>query len=320
MLGLRRLEMLRRFAVLGSITATAADLGYSPSAISQQLATLEREAGVALIERTAHSATLTDAGRELAEHAGIVLAAVETAGSRMRARATTVGGHVEVSCIPGLAAALAPDLAAVQNRHSALSVVARETDSSRAAVSVLEGRCDLAVVDDWSEHPAPPTFGLTVHELRSEPVVLAVPAGHPRAQRSAAITVSALREVIDGQTWLCAPTGQLSRTAGDHRLETLGITPNRRWEFQGLHVLAALVSTGAGVAFLPASLVTDQPGLTGLVLRPRMHRRVIALTRSSRQQDPALATCLAAAQHALGRRPSPTRSGIGQSAPPGDRR
>jgi DNA-binding transcriptional LysR family regulator len=79
MLDLRRLSLLQRFAALGSINATAAEVGYSPSAVSQQLATLEREAGIALIERTAQSANLTDAGRELAEQAAEILSAVETA-------------------------------------------------------------------------------------------------------------------------------------------------------------------------------------------------------------------------------------------------
>src|SRR3954465_11817873 len=62
MLNLRRLDVLQRFAARGTIAAAAADLGYTPSAVSQQLATLEREAGVALVERTAHTANLTDAG------------------------------------------------------------------------------------------------------------------------------------------------------------------------------------------------------------------------------------------------------------------
>jgi DNA-binding transcriptional LysR family regulator len=279
MLDLRRLEVLRRFSVLGSITATALDMGYSPSAISQQLTTLEREAGVALIERTAHSATLTDAGRDLVGHAVIVLAAVEAADSRMRARAGTVSGHVEVSCIPGLAVQLAPELAALQDHHP--------------------GRCDLAVVDDWSGRPILPTSGLTHHDLRREVIVLAVPAEDPRALTPTPLTAAALRDVVGGHTWLCAPTGQESRTAGDERLETCGVRPRRRWEFQGLHVLAALVAADAGAAFLPASIVADQPDLAGLPLRPRMQRRVLALTRTSRQEDPALAGCLTAVRRAL---------------------
>lgn len=299
MLDLRRLEILQRFAVLGSIAATANDMGYSPSAISQQLTTLEREAGVALIERTAHSATLTDAGRDLVGHAVIVLAAVEAAEGRMRARSGTVSGHVEISCIPGLAVQLAPELAALQDLHPGLSLVARETESRLAAAAVLDGRCDLAVVDDWSGQSILPTSGLTSHELRREQIVVAVPSNDPRARTPTPLTAAALRDVVGGYTWLCAPEGQQSRTAGDIRLETAGVRPRRRWEFQGTGVLAALVAADAGVAFLPATVVANLPALTGLTLRPRMQRRVVALTRTSRQEDPALASCLVAVARAL---------------------
>ncbi|MFE7075238.1 LysR family transcriptional regulator [Streptomyces sp. NPDC057620] len=299
MLDLWRLEILRRFAAHGTITATAADLGYSPSAISQQLATLEREAGVALIERTAQRASLTDAGRELAEHAARILAAAETARSRMRARAGTVSGRVNVSCIHALAPALAPHLAALQRAHPELNVVAHETGSATAAAAVLEGRYDLAVIDDWSTHPPTEDSGLSVHRLRREDIVLAIPADHPLADQPGPATAPQLRQIVHDQTWLCAPTGQLSRAAGDRYLSTVDATPPRRWEFEGLHILAALVATGAGVAFLPAGLAQEQAGVTALRLAARMQRTILALTRTTTREDPAITACLHTAQQAL---------------------
>jgi DNA-binding transcriptional LysR family regulator len=300
MLDLRRLDILQRFASRGSITATAADLGYSPSAVSQQLATLEREAGVALVERTSHSASLTDAGRELAEHAVVVLAAAETAQSRMRARAGTISGRVTVSCIPGLAVRLAPHLADLQRRHAGLTIVAHETESTTAAAAVLERTSDLAVIDDWTQDPLAPPAGLTVHRLYREQVVLAMAAGHTAARGAASVSVVRLREIVASETWLSAPRGQVSRTAGDQGLADIGAAPARRWEFDGLDVRARLVSTGAGVALLPLSVVEDQPGVVGLALRPRRYRYVHILTRSTTQADPAIASCLAAARAALG--------------------
>ncbi len=299
MLDLHRLEVLRHFAMLGSITATAAELGYSASAISQQLATLEKEAGIALLERTAQRATLTDAGRELAEHAVVVLGAVESAQSSMRARIGVVAGRVDVSCIPGLAAVLAPHLADLQRVHPDLAVTAHEAGSIDAATDVLEGRTDLAVVDDWNDRPAAAGTGLTVHQLRREPVALAVPADHPQATGTVPVTAAVLRRITATETWLCAPQGHLSRIAGDARLAEFDTVPVRRWEFEGLHVLAAVVAAGAGVALLPTSVIADRPGVLGRRLRPRMQRRVIALTRTSRQQDPALVACLDAARAAL---------------------
>jgi DNA-binding transcriptional LysR family regulator len=301
MLDLRRLVILQRFASLGSITAAAEDLGYSPSAVSQQLATLEREAGVALIERTAHSASLTDAGRELVEHAGFVLAAAETAQSRMRARSGAIAGRVNVSCIPGLAAGLAPHLAALQRDHQALSIVAHETESTIAASAVLDRTSDLAVIDDWTEQPIAATSGLAVRRLHREQIVLAFPVGHPDAQDASPVSATRLRRLVESETWLSAPAGQPSRVAGDLRLEHAGAEPARRWEFEGLHVHARLVRTGAGIALLPTSVVDDESGIGALPLRPRMYRYVHILTRATIRDDPAIAACLAAVKGALDR-------------------
>ena len=79
MLDLHRLRLLREFADRGTIAATAAALGYTASAVSQQLAALERETGTALLDRAARSVELTDAGRRLAVHAEIILAQAEAA-------------------------------------------------------------------------------------------------------------------------------------------------------------------------------------------------------------------------------------------------
>jgi DNA-binding transcriptional LysR family regulator len=299
MLDLRRLEILHRFAARGTITATAADLGYSPSAVSQQLATLEREAGVALLERTAQRASLTDAGRELAEHAGWILAATEAAEARMRARAQAIAGRVALSCIPGLAPVLAPHLAALQRDHPELSIVAHETGSPAAAAAVMDRSYDLAVIDHWAADPPTPLSGLVVHPLRREEIVLGVPVGHPLAAQPRPVTAERLREAVREATWLCAPPGRLSRIAGDERLAAADATPLRRWEFEGLHVLAAVAATGTGLAFLPTDLAREHATIVALPLAPRMHRTIWALTRGSAREDPAVNACLHTAKLAL---------------------
>ncbi len=299
MLDLRRLDILQRFASRGSIAAAAADLGYSPSAVSQQLATLEREAGVALIERTAHSASLTDAGLELVEHAVAVLAAAETAQSAMRARAGTIAGRVTVSCIPGHAVTLAPHLADLQRRHPDLSIVAHETESTSAAAAVLARTADVAVIDDWTQEPLAGPTGLAIHRLHREQIVLAVPEDHPAAGLDSPLSVARLRDIVTTDTWLNAPAGEISRTAGDLVLDRVGVQPVQRWAFDGMHVRARLVSTGAGVSLLPVSVVQDQPGIVGLSLRPRIYRYVHILTRSTTRMDPAIDICVRAARQAL---------------------
>ena len=101
--------LLREFAARGSIARTAEALGYTPSAVSQQLAVLEREAGTPLLDRTARSAGLTDAGRRLAVHAERILAMVEEAESYLSAQAAQPSGRVVVTAFPSAAVAFAHD-------------------------------------------------------------------------------------------------------------------------------------------------------------------------------------------------------------------
>src|SRR5260370_15678684 len=108
MLDLRRLRLLKDFAERGTITATAAALGYTPSAVSQQLAALEREAGVILLDRTARSAELTDAGVRLAEHAERILAQVGEAEADLSAQEREPTRPGSVAAVPPPAAAFSP--------------------------------------------------------------------------------------------------------------------------------------------------------------------------------------------------------------------
>jgi DNA-binding transcriptional LysR family regulator len=254
---------------------------------------------VALIERTAHRANLTDAGRELVELASVILAAVETAESRMRARAGTIAGRVHISCIPGLAATVAPHLAALQRRYADLTIVALEIESTNAAAALLDRATDVAVIDDWTEEPLAAASGLTIHRVHREPVVLALPEGHPLADEARPVAASVLRMLAENETWLSTPLGQVSRMAGDERLAAVGVRPQRRWEFEGLYVLARLVAVGSGIALLPASVAAYEPSLVTLPLRPAMYRYVHILTRSTTQDDPAIVSCLDAVRDAL---------------------
>src|SRR5688572_9307072 len=111
MLDLRRLQLLHEFANHETIAATAARMGYTPSAVSQQLSTLEREVGVQLLDRTARSAELTDAGRLLVEHAEQILAMVEATESVLAAQNGAPSGLVTMTAFPTAAVAFAPALA-----------------------------------------------------------------------------------------------------------------------------------------------------------------------------------------------------------------
>src|SRR6201989_1135390 len=126
MLDLHRLRLLKEFAARGSIAATATALGYTASAVSQQLAALEREAGAALLDRTARRAELTDTGRRLADYAERILALVEEAESDVSAQAQDPSGRVVVSAFPSAAVAFAPDLANRLRAYPDLTLLLRQ--------------------------------------------------------------------------------------------------------------------------------------------------------------------------------------------------
>jgi DNA-binding transcriptional LysR family regulator len=301
MLDLRRLAILRQFDVSGSIAATAESLGYSPSAISQQLTTLERETGAVLIERTARSARLTDAGRLLARHARTLLAESERAESDLAAQRGLISGSVVVTTIPSLAAPVATAVVAIQQDHPAVEIVMRQSAAHGVAAAVADNDVDIAVTDDWSSRPGRAPEGLTRRSVGTEAVVLAVFASHPLAKADRPLTPRELANAVSDMTWLCSPDGHPSRVAGDRRLDDVGATPRSRWEFEGLATVAELVASGIGCALLPESVASTQAGngLHTLRLSPAMTRRISLLTRTSTTTSPTVAVCVAAIRERL---------------------
>src|SRR5882724_6912997 len=177
MLDTHRLRLLREFAERGTIAATAAALGYTPSAVSQQLAALEREAGAALLDRSARAAELTDAGRRLAAQAGPILALIEAAEADLSDPEPV--GRVAISAFPTAAVAFAPALTRTVRAHRGLNLLLRQTQGIEGLRQVRAGQVDLAIVDDWTVRPpADEAGGLRFYPLVQDPLVLVVPRRH----------------------------------------------------------------------------------------------------------------------------------------------
>ncbi len=157
--------MLHEFAALGSIARTADALGYTPSAVSQQLAALEREAGIALLDRTARSAGLTDAGRRLARHAERILAMVEEAEADLSAHAAEPSGRVVVTAFPSAAVAFAPALARSLRAHPRLNLLLRQSQPDHGLQLVRSGEAEVAIADDWTGRMAASLGVLTCYHL-----------------------------------------------------------------------------------------------------------------------------------------------------------
>jgi DNA-binding transcriptional LysR family regulator len=296
MLDTHRLRLLREFAERGTIAATAAALGYTPSAVSQQLAALEREAGTALLDRTARAAELTDAGRRLAEHAEQILAMIEAAESDLSDAGPV--GRVTVAAFPTAAVAFGPALVRRVRAHPGLTLLLRETPLEEGLRLVRTGEVDVALVADWSGRLASAESGgngnagvLRFYHLIRDPLVLVVPRGHPAADLDRPVDLAGLRS----ESWLAAPTDEPSRQATDRLLASTGGMPPAPWEFEGLSTILSLVARGIGIAALPRLTLTvggrvvvrDLPGSAEA-------RDVYAVARASSVRRPSVAVILAA--------------------------
>jgi DNA-binding transcriptional LysR family regulator len=296
MLDTHRLRLLREFAERGTIAATAAALGYTPSAVSQQLAALEREAGAVLLDRTARAAELTDAGRRLAEHAERILAMIEAAESDLSEAGPV--GRVTVAAFPTAAVAFGPALVRRVRAHPGLTLLLRETPLEEGLRLVRTGEVDVALVADWSGRLASAESGtngnpgaLRFYHLIRDPLVLVVPRGHPAADLSRPVGLNELRH----ESWLAAPTDEPSRQATDRLLASTGGMPPAPWEFEGLSTILSLVARGIGIAALPRLTLTvggrvvvrDLPGAAEA-------RDVYAVARASSVRRPSVAVILAA--------------------------
>jgi DNA-binding transcriptional LysR family regulator len=297
MLDLHRLRLLQEFAVRGSIAKTAAVLGYTSSAVSQQLATLEREAGIALLDRSARRAELTDAGRRLAGHAERILAMVEEAETDLSARAAEPAGRVLVTAFPSAAVAFAPALARSLRTHPRLTLLLRQTGAREGLRQVRSGEVDVAIVDDWTGRLADQVEAggsiLTCYHLIRDELVLVVPRTHPVAGPGQAVDLRALRH----EPWLAAPGGEASRHAVDRLLGAAGVAPPVLSEFEGMSTIVSLVARGIGIAILPRLAVAAadrQVAVRDLPHGLDLARDVHAVARTASVRRPSVAVILTA--------------------------
>ncbi|MFJ9822959.1 LysR substrate-binding domain-containing protein [Streptomyces sp. NPDC101160] len=180
MLDVRRLRLLRELALRGTIAAVADALSFTPSAVSQQLGTLEREAGVALLERSGRGVRLTPAGENLVRHAEAVLERLEQASAELAEARHGPAGPLRIGAFPTATRAIVPEtLVLLAARHPALEPMVSETDPAGVAHALRAGDLDVALVHDYDLVPSPLEPGLAAEPLCEEAMFLASPAPAP---------------------------------------------------------------------------------------------------------------------------------------------
>jgi molybdate transport repressor ModE-like protein len=283
-----RMRLLREVALRGTIAAAARELGLTPSAVSQQLAVLEREAGTALVDRSPRGASLTGAGHALAARASEVLDVLSAARADLDRMAGSLGGPVALAAVASAAltfvSAAASELALT---HPGIELGVNVAEPARALTRLLAGDVDLAVVDEYDYVPlALPDF-VVARELCAEPLVLTVPLAWAGKHRPA------LAELADVD-WVMPPDDAACGQAVRSACRAAGFEPRVRWTSDDMLVLARAVAAGHGVAVLPRlSVALDAAAVEVRTLRePRLVRRLTAVARSSALGRPAVAAVI----------------------------
>lgn len=289
-----RLRVLREVGLRGTIAGAARSLGLTASAVSQQVAQLERETGTSLVDRSPRGVALTGAGRVLAERAAEVLDVLHAARADLDRLTGTLGGPVRVAAVASAAVTFVSraiaDLAAA---HEDLAVAVTVAEPAVALDLLLAGDADIAVVDEYDYVPlALPEF-VVARELCSDPLVVAVPAGWVGPKRPS------LRGLVD-LDWVMPPEDAACGLAVRIACRAAGFEPRVRWGSDDMLVLARAVAAGHGIAVLPRLSVADEvPGVEVRTLSdPRLERRLTAVVRGAAAGRPAIGAAVAALERA----------------------
>jgi DNA-binding transcriptional LysR family regulator len=300
MLDVRRLRLLRDLAHLGTIAAVAQARAYTPSAVSQQLAALQRDAGVPLLEHAGRRVSLTAAGLSLVRHTETVLAALEAADAGLAAARAGLAGAVRIGAFPSAVRTLLPPaLVALGRDHPALELMVTELDPVAVPGALRDRRLDVALVHDYDLAPVEPDPALDSVPLLDETVFLAVPAGPapvpaaapagPAPAGPAPDPVAAARHA----DWIVATPGTLCHAVTLQACRAAGFAPRVRHHADDFTAVLALVAAGQGVSLVPQlGAAQPPPGVRFLPL-PARRRNRIAYRRGA-GGHPAVAACVAA--------------------------
>jgi DNA-binding transcriptional LysR family regulator len=294
MLDVRRLRVLRELAARGTIAAAARSLSYTPSAVSQQLAALEREAGVALLDRGGGRIALTEAGRGLVRRTEGILDDLEAAEAELEATAAHVGGTVRIAAFPSAGRALlAPALARLREDHPLLDACLEELEPEASLPALRMGEIDVAVSHENARHPAIGEPRLHREDLFEEPLLAALPEGHPAlGPDGAPVSLAPLA----GERWIATPPGSACRALLEDACAQAGFAPRIDYQTNDFGVISAFVAEGLGVALIP-ELATPSFG-PGVVLRlvsdAYAARRIFVAVRAGAAQRPAVAAVMGA--------------------------
>jgi DNA-binding transcriptional LysR family regulator len=285
MMDVRRLRLLLELSRRGTITSVAGAFAYTPSAVSQQLAALEREAGVPLLERTGRRVTLTPAGTVLARYAESVVAVLEEASAALAATRESLSGPLRIGAFPTAARTILPAaLVELGRDHPALELMVTELDPVAVPDALRTGALDVALTSAYDYVPAEPDPALDTEPLLEETVCLA--AADP--------VRTSVGDWRDGP-WIAGSPGTQCHTMLVRTCQARGFTPRIRHYADDFATVLALVAAGQGVSLVPQLGATGAPA--AVTLTPVTSRRRTSIAYRKGTCDHPVVSAFAAAIH-----------------------
>ncbi|TFD80610.1 LysR family transcriptional regulator [Cryobacterium fucosi] len=296
MLDVRRLRLLRELKIRGTLAGVAEALAYSPSAVSQQLALLETEAGVPLLQKVGRRVRLTPQAEVLVEHTTHLLERLELAEAEMTASLTTVSGTVRVALFQSAAHALIPQaLTLLAGEFPGLRVEVTEREPERGLFEVSARDFDLVLAEQYPGHTRAHWPDLDRVNLSTDALRLAVPP--PRGGHAAPASL----EEAAGLPWVMEPEGTASRHWARQLCRSAGFEPDVRFETADLIAHIRLIESGNAVGILPDLIWAGHEPTVHLVDLPgRPNRTVFSATRRSSASRPGVLAVREALARAVG--------------------
>ncbi len=286
MLDVRRLRVLREVAARGSFSAAAEVLHFTQSAVSQQIAALEREAGTTLVERSARGVRLTEAGEILVRHTDVIVARLADAEAELEALSGLRGGRLRLAAFPSAGASIAPTaIARFRSRHPDVELTMIPAEPPDAKEMLRSGEVDIGLLIEvpWGECSVDKTFETT--DLLDDPMYVCLPVGHPHAGKAR------LRlEDMSDEPWLVGLGGSCPDTSIFLRAcERAGFEPRFAFRSDDYPAIQGFVATGMGVALIPElALQSVREDVVVRAITPRAPvRRIVAATLAGAYRSPA---------------------------------
>ena len=297
MLDVRRLRLLRELAHRGTIIAVAQALAFTPSAVSQQLSALEREAGLPLLERSGRRVVLTPAGRNLVGHAEAVLEELERAAAELAGAREGLSGPLRIGTFPSAGRTMIPAaLTALARQHPGLEPMVAEIDPAGVADALRAGELEVALIHEYDFVARRPEPGLDTEPLCTEAMYLASAGPLPPVPPASAGAPEIGR--CRDAPWITATSGTMCHQMTIHACRAAGFTPHTRHQVDDFTTTLALVAAGQGVALVPQLGLADPPPGVLLTQVPLQRRTNIAY-RSGAGRHPAVTAVTAALRSAV---------------------